>query len=93
MVNLFWSPFPTNRSTKTSQEEFGEYSEQNSGQNSGRKSEKSGKPSLCNLSDLMKLLSEMFRVVGQAPSTSDYSPRAQVWDFSFFFVQKNFVCI
>ena len=51
LVNFFWSPFPTKRSTK-SLEKFGENSEQNSGQNSGRKFEKFGKLSFCSFSDL-----------------------------------------
>ena len=50
-VNLFWSPFPTKRSTETPQK-FGENSEQNSVQNSGRKFEKFGAFSFCDFSDL-----------------------------------------
>ena len=51
LVNFFWSPFPTKRSTKTPQK-FGENSETNSGQNSGQKFEKFGELSFCDFSDL-----------------------------------------
>ena len=51
LVNFFWSPSPTKRSTR-SPRKIRENSEQNSGQNSGRKFEKFGKLSFCNFSDL-----------------------------------------
>ena len=51
LVNFFWSPFPTKRSTKTPQK-IGENSERNSGRNPGRNFEKFGKLSFCNFSDL-----------------------------------------
>ena len=47
LVNFFWSPFPTKRSTKNPQKIRGN-SEQNSGQNSGRKFEKFRKLSFWN---------------------------------------------
>ena len=51
LVNFFWSPFPTKRSTKTPQK-FGENSERNSGRNPGQKFEKFGELSFCDFSDL-----------------------------------------
>ena len=51
LVNLFWSPSPTKRSTKTPLNN----SEQNSGQNSGQKFKKFGELSFCNFSDLSYL--------------------------------------
>ena len=57
LVNFFWSPFPTKRSTKTPQNKFGENSERNSGQTPGQKfEEKFGELSFCDFSDLEALL-------------------------------------
>ena len=51
LVNFFWSPSPTNRSTKSPRKIRGKFGA-NSGQNSGRKFEKFGKLSFCDFSDL-----------------------------------------
>ena len=47
LVNFFWSPSPTKRSTKSPRK-----TRENSGQNSGRKFEIFGKLSFCNFSGL-----------------------------------------
>ena len=62
LVNFFWSPFPTKRSTKNPRK-FGGNSEQNSGQNSGQKFEKFGELSFCNFSDLRKSVKKSFETI------------------------------
>ena len=61
LVNLFCSPFPTKRSTKTPQTFRGKFGA-NPGQNSGRKFEKFGELSFCNFSDLTLCMLGLARV-------------------------------
>ena len=51
LVNFFWSPSPTKRSTKSPRKIRGKFGAKFGAKNSGRKFEKFGKLSFCNFSD------------------------------------------